>query len=120
MTTPFDTAERIADVLMEVSFPNIDFDVVSQGTHVYMQITCKGIDNVTGLPMDWKGRKWLMSEHMTNGEIVQTALAAVIMAYEHEIREMFKYKGESIFDPHYDIDQLHQLRAKASSLKERS
>lgn len=30
---------------------------------------------------------------------------------EHEARENFKYKGASIFDPHYDVEKLFELRS---------
>lgn len=77
-------------------------------------------DNVTGVPMAWKGRKWLLSEHMTDGEIVQTAFLATLTAIEHEIRETFTYCGAAIFDPHYDIHKLVELRQRPDALKERS
>jgi hypothetical protein len=69
--------------------------------------------------MDWRGRKWFLSEHMTDGEVVQTALMACLAASEHEIREQFKYRGVSIFDPHYDIERLVELRKDPASIKER-
>jgi len=67
-------------------------------------------DNVTGEDMTWYGRKWLLSPHMTDSEIVQTVFKAVMTAVEHEVREQFKYKGESVFDPHYDLEKLVELR----------
>lgn len=77
-------------------------------------------DNVTGDPLDWKGRKWLLSEYMTDGEIVQTAWLACQVAVEHEMRETFTYQGQAVFDPHYDINKLVALRAQPDALKERS
>lgn len=59
------------------------------------------------------GRKWRISAHMTKSEIVQTCLKAVLAAEEHEAREFFLYKRESIFSPHYDVDALHALRSSA-------
>lgn len=52
------------------------------------------------------GRKWYISKHMCISEIVQTALAAIIMYEEHEVREFFKYKGQRPFGPHVDVDAL--------------
>lgn len=56
-----------------------------------------------------KGRKWLLSSHMTKSEIVQTAMKAVLTALEHEAREEFTYKGETIFGPHFDVEALCEL-----------
>ncbi len=60
-----------------------------------------------GVP--WGGRKWTISPHMTKGEIVQTALKAILAAEEHEAREKFTYRGRAIFGPHYDVDKLVDL-----------
>ena len=79
-----------------------------------------GVNNVTNEAFEWKGRKWLLSRHMTDGEVVQTAFLATMTAIEHEARELFKYKGQSIFDPHYDIEKLVKLRAQPNALKERA
>lgn len=86
----------------------------------YLQIAeTEGTDNVTGEPMSWRGRKWLISEHMTDGEIVQTVFKAVMTAMEHEAREQFKYRGQPILDPHYDIEKLVALRSRTDALGER-
>lgn len=79
-----------------------------------------GTDNVTGKAMPWSGRKWLLSQHMTDGEIVQTAFLAAMTAVEHEMRETFLYRGQAVFDPHYDIEKLVALRAQPDALKERA
>lgn len=74
-----------------------------------------GVCNVTGRPLSWFGRKWRLSDQMTDGEIVQTAWAAYQMAAEHEARERFTYKGVTVFDPHYDIDALVAFRSSPGS-----
>ncbi len=43
--------------------------------------------NVSGRPAPWRGRKWFLSDHMTDGEVVQTLLMATLAAIEHEVRE---------------------------------
>ena len=90
------------------------------GGHVFVQVRCaEGIDNVTGERLEWRGRKWLISRHMTAGEIAQTVLKAVLTAAEHEIRELVTYRGQPVFDPHYDLEKLVELRARPDALKER-
>ncbi len=72
----------------------------------YLQVEYPGVDAVTGAPRICKGRKWLLSPHMTKSEVVQTALMAVLTNEEHEAREAFRYKGAAVFGPHYNIDDL--------------
>lgn len=86
----------------------------------YFQVEdTKAICNVTGESYPWKGRKWLISEHMTDGEIIQTMFKATMTAVEHEAREMFLYKDVAVFDPHYDLDKLAELRKRKDALKTR-
>ena len=79
----------------------------------------QGTCNVTGEPLPWWGRKYLVSHHMTDGEIVQTLFLAARVAMEHELREGFKYQGQAVFDPHFDIEKLVSLRAAAGAIRGR-
>jgi hypothetical protein len=66
-----------------------------------------------------RGRKWRISEYMSKSELVQTALAAVLAAEEHEARERFLYKGYAVYGPHFDVDALVGL-AKEEKLDRRA
>lgn len=79
-------------------------------TDAYLHIRAMGACNVTGKPLVWVGRKWRVSQHMAESEFVQTALSATLAAMGHEAREQFLYKGQAVFDPHYDVDDLVKLR----------
>jgi hypothetical protein len=112
--------ERFEDVLALVEHPDFSFEVGGSPLEPWMRVVCiEGTCNVTGQPLGWKGRKWRLSSHMTDGEIVQTAFMAVMAANEHETREKFTYRGVSVFDPHYDIEKLVELRRQPDALKER-
>lgn len=52
---------------------------------------------------EWQSRKWLLSEHMTDSEIIQTVFKAVMTAEEHEIREKFLYDNVPVLGPHIDL-----------------
>lgn len=112
---------RFEEVLSRVSLPHGWVLLVRKdGNRDYLQIEDRAAAcNVTGAPLPWRGRKWFLSPHMTDGEIVQTAFAATMAAVEHETRETFTYRGHAIFDPHYDIERLVELRAQPNALIER-
>lgn len=86
---------------------------------LYLQLQWTTRCNRTRKPARAAGRKWWLSEFMTPSEIVQTAFLAVLTAVEHEAREQFTYRGLSIFDPHYDVEQLFDLRAAPGALEVR-
>lgn len=105
------TKKEITDVLKEVKFRDWDFYVGTIRDYpMYLQVRFLERDLESG--SDGKklqtGRKWLLSHHMTRSEIVLTALKAVLTAVEHEAREEFKYKGQAIFNPHWDVEALLQ------------
>jgi hypothetical protein len=108
-------------ILDRCTFPGFNFVLGSDRSgEFYAQVQCyDGTCNVTGQPKEWHGRKWRLSAHMTPSEVVQTAFKAVLTAVEHETRENFKYRDVSIFDPHYDVERLVELRRDSASISER-
>lgn len=52
------------------------------------------------------GRKWYLSQHMTESELVLTAFKAALTAEEHECREQFQYRGRRILNPHVSVQAL--------------
>lgn len=107
-------------VLSRISYPGYDIQIRWEDHQPYLRVECiEGVCNVTGRQLVWFGRKWRLSTHMTDGEVVQTAFMAVMAANEHETREKITYRGVSVFDPHYDIEKLAALRSQPDALKER-
>lgn len=82
----------------------------------YLQVQCHNPHNPAN---GFSGRKWRLSRHMTPGEIVQTAFMACMAWEEHECREAFKYKGQPVFSPHYNIESLVRL-CEQGKFEERS
>lgn len=76
---------------------------------LYLQVSAEVHDSELGKRTVHRGRKWDISEHMTDSEIVQTALKAFLTFEEHEARESFSYRGVKIFGPHLDVDELAAL-----------
>jgi hypothetical protein len=121
MTADLNTALALQEIIDRVRYPGHRFLLRRDGDVFYMQVeamddTC----NVTGAALTWRGRKWMLSKHMTPGEVVQTCFKAVLTSLEHEAREKFSYRGACVFDPHYDIEKLVELRTSPGAIQERS
>jgi hypothetical protein len=85
----------------------------------FLQVHLRAPDSTSPAgPREWSGRKWQLSLHMTTSEIVRTALKAVLTASEHEVRETFTYRGEAIFGPHFDVEQLVALCQEGDTVLE--
>ena len=92
---------RFLDITAEIQFRDWKFLIGEyDGTpgKCYLVIEFEECCIVTGQPATQRSRKWLLSEHMTRGEVVQTAWLAVQTALLHEARESFKYRDRLIFD----------------------
>lgn len=109
-------AAGFVQILGECSFPGWEFRLGVSGTDAtWLQVSATGVCAATGIPYPWKGRKWLLSQHMTRSEVVQTALMAVLAATEHEARERFRYRGHAIFGPHFAVERLVDLCASGAT-----
>jgi hypothetical protein len=52
---------------------------------------------------------------MCRQEVIAAVYGAIEKAELHEVREFFRYKGASIFNPHLDPDVLAEVARKRSS-----
>lgn len=114
------TSDDMQAILRQLSYPNMSFGLIWRNDMPCLQLTCRGTCNVTGLSKTWKSRKWLLSYHMTKSELVQTALKAVLTAVEHEAREQFKYLGQAVFGPHFDVEIMAAVAANPKTRDERT
>lgn len=76
------------------------------GERWWLQWRFVGPCSKTGKWQEHSCRKWFLSEHMTDGEFVQTAFAAALQAEEHECREFFLFNGKRVFNPHLSLEAL--------------
>lgn len=63
-------------------------------------------------PYEQRCRKWFLSLHMTDSEVINTAFLAIERAVLHETKEQFKFDGQPIFRPHYSVYELHSLSSR--------
>jgi hypothetical protein len=99
------------DILQRVKFRDWKFAVTCHARGEY-SLHVRFADRTEAFPYDaaWQnGRKWRLSVHMTESEVVQTALKAVLTALEHEAREGFEYRGVAIYGPHLDVEKLREF-----------
>lgn len=107
-----DSELRFNRVLSRVNIPGFDIALRRDGDRAYLQLQWEAPDIVEFMggfgttPTEQHGRKWMLSPHMTDGEIIQTALKAYLAVLEHEARESFTVDGCAVFGPHLDVDAL--------------
>lgn len=98
---------KASKVASEIRYKDWEIYVSTDESYLQVRFLSDGLNQL--------GRKWKLSEHMTKSEVVQTALAAVLAAEEHEARENFTYCGRNIFNPHLNVIDLVELVDRASS-----
>lgn len=110
--------QRIEEVVAHCHYPFLRFEVDTEDWWLRV-VSDKAIDNFTEEERACNGRKWRISSHMLDGEIVQTALLAVKSYMEHEIREQFTFYESRLFSPHFDIYALAKFALNPLNTVER-
>ena len=75
----------------------------------YLQVQFVAEDCNTGERERQYCRKWMLSHHMCDSEVARTAYKAVSAAMQHEVEEYFKFGGEPVYRPHFDVWSLFNL-----------
>lgn len=81
-------------------------DAMFMYPRVFIQLEYYAKCTKTGKEDSWRGRKWYLSEHMTDDEIIKTCYCAFEAAVKHEIMEGFKVDGKILFNPHINFEEL--------------
>lgn len=115
-----DFSFRTAVLLSDLSYKDWRFELGADGCRPFLQVVFLAPCAESGESAEQRGRKWFLSPHMTDSEVVQTALAAVLMAEEHEVRERFLYRGRAIFGPHFHVEMLWHLAGRRDAVDVRS
>lgn len=99
--------DRFRGLLADVEFRDWTVALEEDGESLYLQWTFYAPDaSDPKIHRQQRCRKWRVSYHSSDAELVQTAWAAALMAVEHEAREDFKYQGYRIYGPHASLDAL--------------
>ena len=79
---------------------------------IFVQCAYRSRCTVSGVVKTWHGRKWYLSDYMTDDEVVKTCFAAFKATVEHEIMEGFHYQGRRVFNPHASFIALMEAGEK--------
>lgn len=106
--------QRVIDLVAEIRSGSsaeltVGWNAVEAGGRPYLQVVDQRMNVETGCLETMKGGKWYLSPYMTDGEIVQKALQALLAFAEHEVREGFTFKGRRIYGPHIALDALMEI-----------
>jgi hypothetical protein len=90
------------------------FRIFWQNSRMFLRVEVLAVDTMdtSGPKTLQKGRKWLLSEHMTVTEVVRTAWKAIEAFELHELQERFRYKGACVFNSHISVDELAKVAEK--------
>ena len=103
--------ETLSSILDDIYYrPGWDLNIDQKGDNLFVYASFEDGGEIQ------KSRKWYISPYMTKSEVVQTILALILLAEEHEVRERFRYKGRRIFGPHFDADVMVDIAAKKMNL----
>jgi hypothetical protein len=101
---------RITMNLLGTEFKiRVEGDNAYESGRIFIQIIFNAPCTKSGEIEEWHGRKWYLSEHMTDDEVVKTAYSAFKACVEHEVMECFKVDGVILFNPHINFEELLKI-----------
>lgn len=108
---------EINRLVTEITYkPNWSINLHTEDARPYIQLSVtNSIDSVSRETCAWKSGKRYLSFHMCRQEIIGICFGLIESAEIHEMREWFRYRGASIYNPHIDPDVLVEVARKASS-----
>jgi hypothetical protein len=121
MTNMALSIHRVCDIIEQITYkPGWSINVGLDKDRYYIQVACStdssdSLDSVGGdlsRRTAWKGAKHYLSPFMCNQEVVGVAFKAIRDAEEHEMREWFRFRGRSIYNPHLDPEALAALASR--------
>lgn len=102
------TKEEVLGIIGQTSYLDWEFHLGDMGNGFYVQVQFEAEDSATGKVERQHCRKWYISKHMTETEIVDTLYKAVEAAVIHEMKENFKFKGRMIHNPHTSVGARYE------------
>jgi hypothetical protein len=115
------TQNEIKEILKNIEFSLFevlfDVDIMEKGDGFLLQLSAHIENNETGKKEQQKGAKYYISSHAIKDEVILTTWKACQDYIIHEAREQFKYKNQTIFQPHYSMDQLAEFCEGADLVK---
>lgn len=103
------TFETISALLFRIEYKNWKFHLEERADCFTLQIQFLDKCVITGEYEIQYCRKWFLSKHMTDNEIIRTAFLAVEIAERHELMEKFQLDGKLINNPHFDVLQMKNI-----------
>ena len=88
----------------------VERDIVhNKSGRIFLQVVYEAPCTKTGEYQTFKGRKWYLSEFMTDDEVIKTAYSAFEACVKHEVMEGFKVDGIILFNPHINYEELLKI-----------
>ena len=107
------TLDKLVEISERIRYKNWEIRITSNHPNGgwFLQVVFDAVDrdpnsDAIKSMQQQRGRKWYMSQYMSEDEVVRTVFKAIMTAEEHEIREEFTYNNKRIFGPHIEIASL--------------
>lgn len=107
------TLDKIKSIVSHVKYKDWQFVVGKKGDGFLIQVQFMGEDTDGSGKLELqKCRKWFVSQHSVDSEVIRSCFLAIRQAEEHELCEHFHYKGHQVYNPHLDMNSMAEFISK--------
>jgi hypothetical protein len=99
----------LSEALARCSYPGYTFHSCTDYNVFEIWATYEEADTATGKVEVQETRHWISPLENGPNAVVSTAFKCVLTSMEHRTREWFLYRERAIYQPHYDVEQLHAI-----------
>lgn len=104
--------DRVTLELLGIQFFIVVAEDKVHGGRIYVQASYESPCTNSGEIQEWKGRKYYLSEFMTEDEVIKTCYVAFEQTVKHEVMEGFKVDNIILFNPHINFEELLKVSHK--------
>lgn len=98
---------QLANLSYKKGFEFVTYQDRQRNVSAQVQFPAADVEKPGSEPVLRTGaRKWPIPANYNEGQVVQTIFMALKAVEEHEQRETFYYKGQKVFNPHFNIGEL--------------
>jgi hypothetical protein len=101
--------QQIQEILDAIKIPGHKILLHQKGDGYLVQLAYADPDVETGKMQLQKTRKWYLSAHMTESEVVESVWAAYKRSMVHRASENFTYYGKRVYSQHFDVNARIQM-----------
>lgn len=103
------TLQTISDLVKKITYKDWTIKILVKDDGFLLQPIFNAPDQYSKQMEEQHCRKWYVSQHSCDSEIIRTCYLAIQQGEMHELSENFMFNGQRIYNPHLNLKRLADI-----------